>query len=305
MSMRPVHLKKNMVSRRNLFFLLLLPLLLSSCLGRRGLEVDFSDGRLAQGGLALLHLSVPRSDEPIAAAFKGGRAVVLRTEKGGAWAIVAADLETEPGRYYITFRQGRKEISTSVRIVSGEFGTSRIRLPRGMVEFDRKTLARIEREKKELTAVFAASAEKRLWRKPFIMPLMGRVSGEFGERRILNGKPRSPHGGLDIAAPAGTPVRAAAAGRVAFRGKFFFYGNFVVIDHGLGVFTLYAHLESILVKKGEHVKHGQTLGLVGSTGRATGPHLHFAVTMGGVKVSPGEFIALTERLGRLIAGKKT
>jgi murein DD-endopeptidase MepM/ murein hydrolase activator NlpD len=303
--MRSGNFKKNKVSVRNFFFLLLLLVLLSSCLGRRGLEVDFSDGRLAQGGLALLHLSVPRSDEPIATAFKGGRAVVLRTENGGAWAIVAADLETEPGRYYITFRQGRNEISTSVRIVSGEFSTSRIRLPKGMVEFDKKTLARIEREKKELSAVFATSAKKRLWRKPFIMPLKGRISGEFGERRILNGNPRSPHGGLDIAAPAGTPVRAAAAGRVAFTGKFFFYGNFVVIDHGLGVFTLYAHLDSILVKKGEPVTGGQTVGLVGSTGRATGPHLHFAVTIGGVRISPDEFIAVTARLMRLVSGKKT
>ncbi len=269
------------------------------------MEVDFSDGRLAQGGLALLHLSLPGKGGPIETAFKGGRAVLIRTGKESAWAIVAADLETEPGTYYITFRQGSDEISTSVRIVSGDFGTSRIRLPSKMVEFDDKTLARIGREKERLRAVFASSAPEKLWQRPFIMPLRGRISGEFGERRILNGSPRSPHGGLDIAAPAGTPVRAAAGGRVAFTGKFFFYGNFVVIDHGLGIFTLYAHLDSILVREGEPVRGGRTIGLVGSTGRATGPHLHFAVTIGGVRVSPGELIAVTERLGRLAAGKKT
>jgi len=297
----PVQVRR---AEKTIFFLAVL-ILLSSCIGGRGLEVDFSDGRLAQGGLALLHLRAPVSGKPIATAFKGGKTVVIRTERGGAWAIVAADLETEPGRYYITFRQGRDEISTSVRIVSGEFSTSRIRLPSGMVEFDEQTISRIEREKERLKAVLASSATKRLWQGPFIMPINGRISGEFGERRILNGNPRSPHGGLDIAAPSGTPVKAAAGGRVAFTGNFFFYGRFVVIDHGLGVFTLYAHLESVLVRKGDAVKGGQTVGLVGSTGRATGPHLHFAVTIGGAKVSPGEFIAITARLRRLTRGKKS
>ncbi len=288
---------------RDLFFLLGVFFLLSSCLGPRGLEVDFSDSRLVQGGLALLHIMTPGGDEPIRGTFKGGKTVLIRSGRHGAWAILAADLAAEPGTYYLTFRQGPKEISSSIRIVTGEFKTARIHLPRKMVEFDEKTLARIAVEKRRLSKVFASSAPTRLWKRPFVMPLRGRISGEFGERRVLNGRPRSPHSGLDIAAPLHTPVRAAGAGRVAFTGDFFFYGRFVVIDHGLGLFTLYAHLDRVLVKNGDTIERGRVIGLVGATGRATGPHLHFGVTIEGMGVSPEEFIPLSERLVRLMRGR--
>jgi len=170
-----------------------------------------------------------------------------------------------------------------------------------MVEFDKKTLARIKKEKKILETVQSASSKEKLWTSPFVMPLKGRISGTFGERRILNGSPRSPHGGLDIAAPAGTAIVSAGGGRVAYIGNFFFYGNFVVVDHGLGLTTLYAHMSSALVKKGQIVRAGQDLGLVGSTGRATGPHLHFALRIGETRVSPKGFVAVTKRLTQLMA----
>jgi len=307
---RPLPYKKNPLeykrvlarAKRGLFLSLLL-ILLSSCMTVKGLEVDFSDSRLAQGELALVHLKGPVSGTSISGKFKGGETIIVKSKKGrGAWAIVAADLESEPGPYYIIFKKGEKKISTSLRIVSGEFGTDRITLPREMVTFDKKTLARIKREKETLKAALAVSSKKRLWSGPFIMPLKGRISGAFGQRRILNGSPRSPHSGLDIAAPAGTPIVAAGRGRVAFVGKFFFYGNFVVLDHGLGLSTLYAHMSSTLVKKGELVKVGQPIGRVGATGRATGPHLHFAVRVGKARVSPRGFIGLTKRLAGLMSG---
>ncbi len=287
-------------------FVSLVLILLNSCMAVKGLEVDFSDSRLAQGELALVHLKGPVSDEPVSGRFKGGKTMIIKTKKGGnggAWAIVAADLESEPGTYYIIFTEGEKKISTSVRLVSGEFGTDRITLPSHMVEFDKKTLSRIKREKERLSALLAASSKQRLWSGPFILPLKGRISGAFGQRRILNGSPRSPHGGIDIAAPTGRPVAAAGGGRVAYVGNFFFYGNFVLVDHGLGLSTLYAHMSSTLVKKGQLVEAGQPLGLVGATGRATGPHLHFALRVGTARVSPLAFIALTERLTRLMRGE--
>jgi len=300
---RPLEYKRVLACARRALFLSLVLILLSSCMTVKGLEVDFSDSRLAQGELALVHLKGPVSGAPISGNFKGGETIIVKSKKGrGAWAIVAADLESEPSTYYIIFKKGEKKISTSLRIVSGEFGTDRITLPPEMVEFDKKTLARIKREKETLNAVLAASSKRRLWSGPFIMPLKGRISGAFGQRRILNGSPRSPHGGLDIAAPAGRPIVAAGGGRVAYVGKFFFYGNFVVLDHGLGLSTLYAHMSSTLVKKGQLVKVGQPLGRVGATGRATGPHLHFAVRVGKARVSPTGFIGLTKRLTGLMSG---
>jgi len=287
---------------RQAAFCLALLILLNSCLAIKGPEVDFSDSRLAQGELALVHLNGLSPDTPITGAFKGGNIMVIESKRGEAWAVVAADLLSEPGTYHLIFREGAREISSSLRIVSGEFGTERITLPSSMVTFDKKTLSRIKREREKLKALKAASSKRRLWSGPFILPLKGRVSGAFGQRRILNKSPRSPHGGLDIAAPLGTPVAAAGGGRVSYVGQFFFYGKFVLLDHGLGLFTLYAHLNSAKVKEGEVIKAGQTIGHVGATGRATGPHLHFAVSMGEARVSPLGFISLTERLTRLMKG---
>jgi len=293
--------QKGRATARRVIFLTLLLILTQSCMGAKGLEVVFGDSRLAQGELALVHLRGPGSAEPISGSFNGGSIIVVKTKKGGAWAIVAADLESKPGPYYIIFREGTKEISTSIRLVSGEFGTDRLTLPSEMVSFTAKTLTRIKREKEKLTALRAVSSPVRLWNGPFVLPLKGRISGAFGQRRILNGEPRSSHGGLDIAAPKGRPVAAAGGGRVAYVGDFFFYGKFVLIDHGLGLFTLYAHLGSVNVKKGDTVTAGRTIGLVGATGRATGPHLHFAVTIGKTRVSPQGFIRVTERLRDLMA----
>ncbi len=283
-----------------LFFVILLSL--SGCIAWKGLIVDYSDNQLPQGGLALVHLNKTSTGKtPVSGAFNGGETLIVESVDG-PWAIIAADLESKPGAYHIIFSEGGKEVSSEIRVTSGDFGTDRITLPSNMVEFDEAALLRIDREKKILEKALGASAKRRLWTRTFVMPITGRISGAFGERRILNGAPRSPHGGLDIAAPGGTPVRASGGGRVAFTGNFFFYGNFVLVDHGLGLFTLYAHLRSINVKKGEIVKAGQTLGLVGATGRATGPHLHFAVMVGRARVSPQGFIDLTARLERLMAG---
>ena len=119
------------------------------------------------------------------------------------------------------------------------------------------------------------------------MPLDGvRTGTNFGRRRILNGQPRSPHSGLDLSAPAGTPVRAPQRGQVAFASELFFAGNTVILDHGLGLFTLYGHLESISVSLGDVVEPGATLGRVGSTGRATGPHLHWGMSVNAARVNP-------------------
>jgi murein DD-endopeptidase MepM/ murein hydrolase activator NlpD len=114
----------------------------------------------------------------------------------------------------------------------------------------------------------------------------------FGARRIINGKPRSPHSGVDYAAERGTPVVASNGGRVALVADFFFPGRLVVVDHGLGLYTLYFHLDSVAVTDGETIDRGQRLGTVGATGRATGPHLHFGAQVGAARIDPAALLLL-------------
>ena len=125
------------------------------------------------------------------------------------------------------------------------------------------------------------------WRKGFIMPVEGRTSGNFGGQRIMNGIKKNPHAGMDIAAPSGTPIKAASDGIVTLAQKDLFYsGNVVIIDHGYGLHTIYAHLQQINVKKGDFIKQGDIIGSVGATGRATGPHLHWGASVHETKFNP-------------------
>jgi murein DD-endopeptidase MepM/ murein hydrolase activator NlpD len=139
-------------------------------------------------------------------------------------------------------------------------------------------LARIARENEILKTARAEDSDDEDFLKPFVWPADGPVSGVFGSQRILNGEPRQPHMGLDIAAPEGAPVRAAAAGRVSLAEKDLFYtGGTVMIDHGHGLSTIYVHMSKLEVETGALVAQGQEIGKVGKTGRAAGPHLHFGV----------------------------
>jgi murein DD-endopeptidase MepM/ murein hydrolase activator NlpD len=128
--------------------------------------------------------------------------------------------------------------------------------------------------------------------RPFIKPVSGVTSSPFGHRRILNDQPRSPHSGLDIAASTGTPVAAPAPGTVTITGEFYFNGNTVFLDHGQGLITMYCHLSEIKVTEGTQIERGEILGLVGATGRVTGPHLHWSVSLNGHRVDPELAIAV-------------
>lgn len=162
----------------------------------------------------------------------------------------------------------------------------RITVSDSMVTLSPEDQARANREAVRIRSALAGRSDRRLWEGAFRVPAEGPVSSPFGVRRIYNDKPRGYHGGLDIAAPRGTPVFAGAAGRVALAGDFFYTGNTVFLDHGLGLFTAYFHLDSLAVEDGEPVAAGQLVGRVGSTGRSTGPHLHWGVYVSEVRADP-------------------
>jgi hypothetical protein len=274
-------------------FSILIVLTLSSC-ASTNYTVDLSETEIKQGSLTLFNLDKKSRKHKLSASFTGGEIFTV-TDDNGTWGIIAVDLETKPGNYELKFERGEKIVLKDMGVVYADYGSESFTLPDGMVELSAEDLNRVIKEKALLKKVWATSNEAPLWDGPFMLPVDGRRSAEFGLRRTMNNVKRSPHSGLDIAAKKGTPVKAANSGKVAFIGNFFFNGNFVVLDHGLGVFTIYAHLSEVLTKQGEAIKNGQVIGKVGSTGRSTGPHLHFGVKVGRMRVSPARLFELLSK----------
>src|SRR6185436_17797375 len=155
-----------------------------------------------------------------------------------------------------------------------------------------EAVARIQQEAQELEQLWRSSASSRLWDGAFVRPVPDPANSAFGARSVFNGQPRSPHGGADFLSPAGTPVKAPNAGRVALARDLYFTGNTVVIDHGLGLFSLFAHLSEVDVEAGAAVATGDVVGRVGATGRVSGPHLHWTVRAGGARVDPLSLLAV-------------
>ena len=157
-------------------------------------------------------------------------------------------------------------------------------------ELSPELLAQYEMERAHLREVLRTFSEPAPASLALRAPVEGRRSGSFGSRRIINDEPRSPHSGMDIAADAGTPVAAAAAGRVIDVGDYLFLGRTVILDHGQGLLSLYAHLSEVSAAPAQDVAAGAIIGKVGSTGRATGPHLHFSVYLNAAAVDPAYFL---------------
>ena len=241
------------------------------------------------GGVAVVPLGPDRGPAP-RATFNGERVMVQKD--GPKWvALVGIPLDARPGDYAL--RVGKRSLDFSVR--DKQYAVQRLTIEnKRKVDPTPLDLKRIRRESALIHAALGAFHDIKDVPLRFDLPVLGPVSSPFGLRRIFNGEPRAPHSGIDIAVPAGTPIRAPAPGRVAAIGGFFFDGNMVMIDHGQGLVTMYGHMEKILVKKGQRVARGQVIGLVGQTGRATGPHLHWGVSLNNARVDPTLFLSPAE-----------
>lgn len=212
-------------------------------------------------------------------------------------ALLGVDLELKPNQYSLTLtaRSAAEEISCSaaIDVKEGTFATERLTVAPNFVTPDPEQLARAEAEGQRLRAIYATVSPQRLWDGRFHYPLTGvTTGGNFGKRRVLNGQPHSPHSGVDFSVPSGTPVLATQRGRVVIAEPLYFSGNTVILDHGLGLYTFYAHLESIAVQPGDLVDTGALLGKVGATGRVTGPHLHWGATLNRARANPLQLISL-------------
>jgi len=216
-------------------------------------------------------------------------------------ALGGLDLETKPGK--LSWRIGLVDASGTPRkaagtliVKAGGFPVQRLTLPGRMVDLDPESERRAANEAVRLRALYDTVTPERLWRGHFTQPVASSKPGSgFGSRRIINGQPRMPHGGIDYSADRGTPVVASNRGRVVLLGEFFFAGRLVALDHGLGLYTLYFHLDGVAVTEGQIVERGETVGTVGTTGRSTGPHLHFAAQLGRARINPPDLYKLPVR----------
>ncbi|WP_338151038.1 M23 family metallopeptidase [Neoroseomonas soli] len=239
-------------------------------LARPAAAVSFPDRGLAQGGFV-----VGRAAPGTRLSLEGRS---LRVSPDGAFAFGFGRDHGASATLAVTNPDNRRE-DRRLTIARRQWQEQRINgLPPSQVTPDEETLQRILREREKLTTVRAVDSALTGFAQGFAAPATGRISGVYGSRRILNGQPRQPHYGLDFAVPTGTPLLAVAAGRVTLADSFHFFGNLVVIDHGHGVNTLYAHLSAFEVREGQAVAKGERIALSGATGRVTGPHLHFSLS---------------------------
>lgn len=242
-----------------------------------------------QGGVARVVLEADESAP--AARVNGRRVLVMRTER--EWiALVGVGLDAAPrSRLRLEVeRPNGAQSQYEIRIVAGKYAVEHLNVPPAQVDLPPEELARYQREQvhlREVLGTFTSMAPATL---QLLQPVPGRRSATFGLRRYFNGQARRPHGGMDIAAPEGTPVIAAGTGRVADIGDYVFSGLTVILDHGQGMLSLYAHLKSIGVSAGQALAAGDAIGEVGATGRVTGPHLHFSVYLNAVAVNPALFL---------------
>jgi murein DD-endopeptidase MepM/ murein hydrolase activator NlpD len=266
------------------------------------LRVEIFPKGIRQGDVFLVRASAPARFRSIHGEFQGKRFVLAPGPKDGTYeGLVGVDLSTKPAGYGIKVTaagEGGPAVTKNllIKVEKMDFPVQKLTLPRSMVDLDPKTLERVDQESKRLKALFAGVRDERLWKGAFARPVEGEVTTGFGLRRVINGQPKSPHTGLDLRADEGTPVAACNGGIVATVGDFFFSGKSVILDHGGGLYSMYFHLSEIGVHEGDRVHTGDLLGRVGSTGRSTGPHLHWGMILRGARVDPLSFLRLTEHL---------
>jgi murein DD-endopeptidase MepM/ murein hydrolase activator NlpD len=257
--------------------------------------MSFTPASIRPGDVVRVEIRNARLDSPVTATvfnqelsfeFDAGRA---------SWrALVGVDLETAPGSYRLTIQRSDTDVPSmrTIQIVPRQFRVRRLRVAPEFVDPPPETLEQIKLDSKALAEAYARVTPK-LWKGAFVRPVEAKTNSNFGTRSFYNGEPRAPHAGVDFLAQTGTPIRASNRGTIALASPLYFTGNTVVIDHGAKLFSIFAHLSEFNVAQGDTVEPETIVGLVGQTGRVTGPHLHWSVRLNGARVDPLSLMAAT------------
>jgi murein DD-endopeptidase MepM/ murein hydrolase activator NlpD len=258
-----------------------------------GVALKLSSGASSQGSLLLAEISGAKPPQEFSAEWAGRPTPLWREAPASSTlhALLGVDLEKPAGSYEWKISWSAADgkplaCSLSVTVRAGKFPTERLTVEKQFVQPDPEQQKRAEEDGKKMQAIYDTVTPEVLWRGKFVLPLKGvSTGGNFGRRRVLNGEARSPHAGVDFPAAAGTPVYAAQSGKIVLAENLYYSGNTVVIDHGFGIHTLYAHLSEIDVHAGDPVEASAEIGKVGATGRVTGPHLHWGLTINHARVN--------------------
>jgi len=262
------------------------------------LHIEVFPGIVRQGTVCLIRASGSASLQSIYVMFRGERFSMDPGLQHGTYeGLIGIDMSTPPAPYEIKVvgTDGDGKVfyrSLLLKVEKVDFGIEKLSLPSYMVDLDAETLERVNREAKQVKAVFQAFRNERIWRGAFIRPVEGQLSSAFGVIRIINGKRRGMHTGIDLGAEEGTPVKSCNSGVVVLVDELFLSGKSIVLDHGRGLYSMYFHFSESLVMEGDSLSTGAILGRVGSTGRSTKPHLHWGIRMNGARVDPLSLIKI-------------
>jgi murein DD-endopeptidase MepM/ murein hydrolase activator NlpD len=230
-------------------------------------------------------------EKPLSIGYDGVKKLpVIPHPKGGYFTILPINYKAKTKSATLTklFASGTKR--TQIEITDGEYKKETLSVDPSKVSPPKEALSRIKSEYEEAMKIYRTQTQKRYWDEPFIYPMTSTVTSVYGNARVFNDSLKSYHSGTDFRAPVGTPVQAVNDGVVVIAKDRYYAGGSIVIDHGYGVYSVYYHLSSIDKNVGDAVKKGEDIGLSGQSGRVTGPHLHFGITVGGYAINPIDFI---------------
>lgn len=219
-----------------------------------------------------------------------GKEIPYVKDRTSYWCLLGAGLNEKPGLKLLTLRWekgGEKGIWTvPIMVYKKNYPKEFLKVPEKMVEFPKPVLKRVLEDQRAIRSALSSISADKFFDGHFIKPVPGQIKSPFGLRRYFNRKPRNPHSGVDLSAQRGTPVLASNSGRIALVRDCYLSGKTVVIDHGLGLYSIYAHLDKTFVHTGQIVQKGEKIGLSGMSGRATGPHLHWGTSLYGMRLDP-------------------